>query len=527
MFAIRITNKQDNGIGHLMRMKHLASALKQHHLGVHFILDDLCQFSKTLYQDFKVADVRWQNYEKDALLTIKYMHQNSLSHLIVDSYTLPLEYEQLIKDSGFTLTIIDDNERQHICDFLIDYKWVGPNTNSRYESLVPAECNRLLGPSYCILDPTYRTVEKRTLEPQSPVRVLFSLGGGGDLFIIRKTFEGLSKSIKENVFFDIVVGPYATNKDTIYALGQAHPNINVLENVTCLKGYYERASLFVGALGTSFYECAATQTPAITFSLEDNQTNDIGILEWLGHYLHINDISIDDFARLGELISIALSELPRLQLLVAKRKISVDGDGARRIANALVCEDKSKNCFFTAEQDCEVHTELTDSLVVCQVDDTYINSYLAARNLPSNSVRMTVQSNIKPLDHYLWWFNQSRSNFVITDRKGSKQSPSLYIWHNLYKDKYLYGGWFSCNHDVPLPIAMLALQWQLDFCKGSHPEAIWLAVIHKDNKFVNLLNKYMGFVATPTDSIEYKTTQKLFPLADEQFNFVMWDPNAQ
>ena len=527
MFAIRITNRQDNGIGHLMRMKHLASELKQHQLSVHFILDGLCQFSKTLYQDFKVADVHWQNYEEDALLTIKYMRQNSLSHLIVDSYTLSLEYEQLIKDSGFTLTVIDDNERQHVCDFLIDYKWVGPNTKSRYELQVPAECNRLLGPSYCILDPTYRTVKKRTLEPVFPVRVLLSLGGGGDLLIIKKIFDGLSKNIKENALFDIVIGPYATNKDTIYALGQVHPNINILENVTCLKEYYERASLFVGALGTSFYECAATQTPAITFSLEDNQTNDINILEWLGHYLHINDASIDDFTRLGELIDIAISQLPRLQLLVAKRKVSVDGDGARRIADALVGKKLSTNRFAINEQHCEVQTELTNSLVVCQVDDTHINSYLSARNLPSNSVRMTVQSTIEALDHYLWWFKQSRSNFVILEREGGKQSQSLYIWHSLYQDNYLYGGWFSCNQDVPLPIAMLALQWQLDFCKDSHPNAIWLAVIHKDNKFVNLLNTYMGFVPTPKDSVEYKTTQKLFPLADEQFNFVMWDPNAQ
>ncbi|MBB1397652.1 hypothetical protein [Pseudoalteromonas sp. SG44-8] len=527
MFAIRITNKQDNGIGHLMRMKHLASALKQHQLGVHIILDDLCQFSQTLYADFKVADVHWQNYEEDALLTINYMHQNSLSHLIVDSYTLPHEYEQLIKKSGFTLTVIDDNERQHTCDFLIDYKWVGPNTKSRYESLVPTDCVRLLGPNYCILDPTYRTVEKHSSESDLPVRVLFSLGGGGDLFILKRIFDGLPRAIQANVLFDIVIGPYATNKDTMYAIGQEFPNINILENVTCLKEYYERASLFVGALGTSFYECAATKTPAITFSLEDNQTNDIDILEWLGHYLHINDVSIDDFLRLGELIDIALSQLPRLQLLVAKRKVSVDGEGARRIAKALVGEKISTNCFAIAEQHCEVKTELTDNLVVCQVDDTHINSYLSARNLPSNSVRMTVQNAIKPLEHYLWWFNQSRFNFVITEREGSRQSQSLYIWHNLYKDKYLYGGWFSCNQDLSLPIAMIALQWQLEFCKASHPNAIWLAVIHKDNKFVNLLNSYMGFVAIPIHSKEYKVTQQLFPLADEQFNFVMWDPNAQ
>ena len=80
---------------------------------------------------------------------------------------------------------------------------------------------------------------------------------------------------------------------------------------------------------------------------------------------------------------------------------------------------------------------------------------------------------------------------------------------------------------MPFNLAMLTLQWQLEFCKASHPNAIWLAVIHKDNKFVNLLNRYMGFVAIPIHSKEYKVTQQLFPLADEKFNFVMWDPNAQ
>lgn len=526
MFAIRITNKQDQGIGHLMRMKHLADALKLKQIEVHIILDDVCSFSRSFFSDFNVIDVDWVNYERDAFLTINYMHRESLSHLIIDSYTLPLEYEKQVKEEGFALTVIDDNEQPHVCDFLIDYKWVGPDTESRYESLVPEHCVRLLGPNYCILNPVYRTVKKSPLKSEFPIRILFSLGGGGDLLVIKKILDALPMITQKKVSIDIVIGPYAINEDKICEMVTANSNINILKNLTCLKAYYEKASLFIGALGTSFYECVATQTPAITFSVGENQHNDVEILQGLGHYLHINELKNRDFPKLGQLIDVVIKQLPRLQNLAAKRDVTVDGYGAERIASALTGRTILCNKTHNQRQLNSI-VDFEENLSIYEIDDTHINSYLIARNLPNNSVRMTVNNVIQPLEHYIWWFTQSRFNYVLTQGHDNKCVDCLYIWHNLYKENYLYGGWFACNEDVSFPMAMLALQWQLEFCNASHPNAIWLAVIHKENKFVNLLNKYMGFVETPVSSKEYEITQQLFPLADEQFNFVMWNPNEQ
>ncbi len=527
MFAIRITNQQDLGLGHLMRMKNLAVALKNQQQNVHIILDDNSRLCQTLFSDFLIIDViNYDDYQADAYSTVNYLQRNQLSHLIIDSYTLGIEYEQLIKQFGLLLTVIDDNERPHDCDFLIDYRWVGKKTKSRYKGKVSDECLRLLGPNYCILSPEYQTVME-DFDKESEVTVLLSLGGGGDLQILQKIFSNLKNETKKNIQFKIVIGPYATNKEAIYAISEEYKNVYIVENVICLKEHYDKASLFIGALGTSLYECVATKTPSITFAIEKNQNNDVNVLEWLGHYLHLNEITEDVLPQLSKLIDMALCQLPRLNALIATKRVSIDGRGAERIARVLIDRKIEDDGFNSKSLDSQNTWKLTDEVTIKAANDTHINSYLAARNLPSNSERMTVQNNIQPWDHYLWWFRQSRSNFVLTERKGEIESRRLYIWHKLSVEGYLYGGWFVCDKDVSLPLAMLALKWQLEFCKNTQPNAIWLAVIHKDNKFVNLLNQYMGFTETARDSQEYKITQKLFPLADEQFNFVMWDPNAQ
>jgi hypothetical protein len=164
---------------------------------------------------------------------------------------------------------------------------------------------------------------------------------------------------------------------------------------------------------------------------------------------------------------------------------------------------------------------LSGAFSVRKVADSDVNRYLIARNLPNNADRMTISKEIPRFGHYVWWLSNKRQSFVI-EKEGV---PVIYIWHDIYESKYLYGGWFTCEGNVSLPEAMLALQWQLKHCKKVYPHATWLAVIHKDNKFVNLLNQYMGFKVTPVDSEAFLKTKAIFPHADGQFNFLMLENN--
>jgi hypothetical protein len=133
---------------------------------------------------------------------------------------------------------------------------------------------------------------------------------------------------------------------------------------------------------------------------------------------------------------------------------------------------------------------------------------------------MTITETISQVEHYTWWFNTRRESFVLEENG----QALLYVWHQLYEienKEYLIGGWFAANDSVNFVHAQLILDWQLNFTQAQWPNAHWLAVINKDNKFVNLLNQRAGFVPIEKDSAEYQAVQTLFSKASEEdFNYV-------
>jgi hypothetical protein len=66
----------------------------------------------------------------------------------------------------------------------------------------------------------------------------------------------------------------------------------------------------------------------------------------------------------------------------------------------------------------------------------------------------------------------------------------------------------------------------LEYTQTIFPQGHWLAVINKENKFVNLLNQYMGFSKTAINKEAFDITEILFPQASTaDFNFVELDFN--
>ncbi|WP_394191970.1 UDP-2,4-diacetamido-2,4,6-trideoxy-beta-L-altropyranose hydrolase [Pseudoalteromonas atlantica] len=518
------------GIGHLMRIKWLLLELQSSaQSNITLVLDTQKADITPFIQELVCVDIHFvETGSKQDLATLLCAIKTSNADLvIIDHYDLNIEYEKQISDAGTKLAVFDDLGREHDCDFLFDAKWEGELTQKRYDGKLPAKTQRFLGPDFSLLAPPFsQALHARLLRSKTKANVLCSLGGGGDLSVFASLVNSVPHKLHSQIQFTVVVGPKAENKQVITRLGEKFKNITTLCSPLSIANEYRNTDLFIGALGTSLYELAALKVPAITFSIAANQENDITHLQQLGHFLHLDELSDSQACLLGSQLGNFICCLPRIKKLRNNTSVTVDGLGVKRVAAILQAQQYHVSDKNNHVKDGNYITQLTGEFSVREVQDSDINNYLAARNLSSNSQRMTINAEIPRLKHYLWWFRSERQSYVV-EQAGV---PSLYIWHqhvSINTNDYLYGGWFTACNDVPFNLAMLTLQWQLDFCRASHPEAIWLAVIHKDNKFVNLLNKYMGFVATPTDSIEYKTTQKLFPLADEQFNFVMWDPNAQ
>lgn len=521
-FAIRVASRQ--GIGHLMRMKWLARALIDNGSRVIFIIDTCSETVWHRLQDdaesIYFVDTQADSYDElfDAEITNGILSKYKCQHLLIDSYHLGKVFEQAI-DPQVTLTVFDDLAREHDCDNLFDMKWCGEQTAQRYADKLPSSCHRYLGPEYALLAPDYQQFNRvQRVNVKQEQTLLVALGGGGDLLLVTPFVQQLAQRMPR-LRINLVVGPQAINVNAAEQLSFEQSNIVLVDSPNSLIELYRQADLFVGALGTSLYELAACGLPAITFSIADNQQNNILALEDLGHFFHLNSYVAEQGGRLAELTEAALTQLPRIGVLQAQAKIKIDGLGASRVAAILLGQaagQKSESIKLASLNSDKV--QLTDKVAIRPVTDLEINRYLNARNLLNNTQRMTISKKIPRIEHYLWWLKTERVSYVLSENERDK----LYIWDSkrvINRRVYLYGGWFSAAEEVPFTLAMLALKWQLQRTKADG-RAVWLAVIHKDNKFVNLLNEYMGFRPISCDQ-ELSATQQLFPFADQQhFNYV-------
>lgn len=522
MIAIRVDTRC--GLGHFMRMKWLAKALIEQQQQVIMLVDEHTVPVRFYHDvDIELIEVPQQpDAVSDAQFALDMLAQrgDKVSGWVVDGYGFDVQWETHIRQSGVPLLAMDDLAREHVADLVVDAKWQGSQTTLRYDGKLAGHSQILLGPDYCILAPEYHN-------PEAQVRdggLLFSLGGGGDWRVPAKWIARLLDAPPEGLEtteIQVVIGPKATSTEQLHILAAQHPRLTLIEQATSLAPYYQRCGLFVGALGTSLYELAATQTPALSFSLAVNQDNALADLEALGHYLHIPDLLAQDTHKVIELIATLYHERKRVHQLCTKAVIRVDGLGAQRIASALL---NGTGAGLTELRDVneqpQVSWTLANNLRLTAVTDTHINRYLSARNRSDNAWRMTITDRINEVDHYRWWFRQTRDSFVLLQ----DEEPLLYVWHQcttIDGQAYLFGGWFAASDAVNFVHAQLILQWQLTHTAEVYPDAIWVAVINKQNRFVNLLNERAGFVALADNEPDHDAARRLFPNASPaDFNFV-------
>lgn len=515
MFIFRANTTQ--GIGHLKRCLSLAHMLGNYGEQCHFVVDEndnLEKYYAELPFTFSVLEAGLEQLA-DARQTVEIAKRYQTKRVIVDSYQLGQQWEQLITNF-FPVAAIDDLGRDHSADTIIDIRWRGAETELFYTNKVPKNSNCLLGPNFALLDKCYEGLDLKNLQR---THLLFSLGGGGDWNQLSKLIECICKKLP-NQKIEIVLGPSATNTASVKKLAKRFTQIYINQCPDNLVNSFKRAKLFIGALGTSLYELAATKTPALTFCLAPNQEHQQAWLDDLGHCLHISELLEHPVTEVSALILTLLRHDNRLLQLRNDARICVDGYGAERVARFLLGKSHLSQSGVTKKKHEHYFKKLTDNLTVREIADSDINAYLFARNSERNNWRMTVTERITRLTHYQWWFNQQRANFVIEEQG----QAIIYIWHQAHQHNdydYLYGGWFSAENDVSFAHAQLALSWQLEYCNHEYPKATWLAVIHKENKFVNLLNQYNGFKPLLPDSEAFAITQSIFKQATpEMFNYV-------
>lgn len=294
------------GAGHVMRCLTLAKALRHEGAECHF----LCRTLPGHLIDFieqqgfftlKLPDESQSQFD-EATQTLSLLTQ-SYQLLVVDHYGLSKKYCALLRPVAEHILVIDDlANRQHDCDVLLDQN-LHPQASERYHSLVPQECELLLGPHYVLLrDEFYQMPVSR-----EPCRVLVNFGGSDEMNLTSKAIEALSKLKIDGLHADIVIGANNPWRASLEAQLFFEPSMHLHIQCDYMAALMQKATLMLGAGGSSHWERCRTALPSIVVTVAPNQEETtaylakLGACVWLGKAEHIQSETLKN--ALGEYLT--------------------------------------------------------------------------------------------------------------------------------------------------------------------------------------------------------------------------------
>lgn len=308
------------GTGHVMRCLALASQLKQEGISSHFICREHLGHlaNKILNEGFSVSLLPLQkimhnrgmastsiysewlgaDWECDASDVAAEALRSVTDWVIVDHYAVDFKWEAFVRDkTGAKIMLINGlANKKHLCDLLLDPTY-SQNDLTRWDGLLPGECQLLCGPNYSPFRGEFILEHQNARQDRSEIKRIFVSFGGLDEFnVTLMVVDGLIELDMQHIKVDIVVG---ANNPHITLLQEKYLRINNVrvyvqpDNVAKLMA---NADLAISGGGVMVLEQCFLGVPTIVISVAENQIraakqlHDAGAIFYLGHF---NSISKD------------------------------------------------------------------------------------------------------------------------------------------------------------------------------------------------------------------------------------------
>ena len=215
--------------------------------------------------------------------------------LVVDHYALDERWEGYLRAYVKKIMVIDDiADRPHDCDLLLDQNFY-ENPENRYDGLVPSGCKKLLGPKYALLRPEFKEAWKNLRKRDGHIkRIMVFFGGSDPTNETTKALEAIYRLNRSDIAVDVVVGIANAHRANVQALCSKMQNVQFHLQVQTMAQFMVRADLFIGAGGTTTWECTFLGLPAIIWAIAENQNETAlalakhNIIKFLGWYEHVD-----------------------------------------------------------------------------------------------------------------------------------------------------------------------------------------------------------------------------------------------
>jgi UDP-2,4-diacetamido-2,4,6-trideoxy-beta-L-altropyranose hydrolase len=333
---LRTDGGPEIGGGHVMRCLALAQAWQEEGGRALFAAATIAPALRArLAQDgFTCLEVPGpRGSAEDLAATIAAARAQGARAVVVDGYRFAPAYRQSLRDAGFKVAAIDDNDEIGAC---VDDLVINQNSHAS-EALYP-ECapytRLLLGTDYALLRREFRAWQgpPRQLPPVAR-QILVTLGAADPENITGKVIGRLAPVLPVGTETTIVIGGSNPHADAIDAQAAGQPGFRVLRDQReQMPTLMAQADLAVSAGGSTMWELACMGTPFVIVVIADNQRAAAEAMAAEGFpVLQAADVA----DALSDVVARLVADRGRRSLLSKLGRRLVDGEGGVRICRAL------------------------------------------------------------------------------------------------------------------------------------------------------------------------------------------------
>lgn len=318
--------------GHIMRCLSIADVARSEGIKCTFILADNAATDLLISRQYSyiILGTHWNdmNTEIDKMISLIRIHK--IKKIIIDSYYVSDAYLNAISNETETWYIDDLNAFHYNVHGIICYAnyW----KKFRYHINYP-DTELILGTEYVPLRSEFKGLPKKKIS--SNIGSILLLSGGSDEYNVIGQLIAILYTYS-NVRIDAVCGCFNSRFDALVLKYKYYDNIFIHKSLSDIDKYMKNDDLAISAGGTTLYELCACGTPTISYSLADNQLDNVRQFDLDGVIKYAGDVRTDDVAtKVIELIRQYDIDEVRKQFSVKMQK-SVDGNGAKRIVERIM-----------------------------------------------------------------------------------------------------------------------------------------------------------------------------------------------
>ena len=338
-FLFRLDVSPTVGTGHLRRCLTLAGELTECASEVFFLCRseafDVSEYITPIVKDWVACD--WSlTPEEDARELIRYCRTNRIDSVIIDHYRADQTYQKILYESGIRWLQFDGAARYPIwADWVLN---MSPAASEElYKKLKPRKDTRfLLGPRYALLRKEFQQQRFRMKKSGPVKRILLTFGGGDDRGAMLFCLEAI-QFLGEDVERVVLLSSMNPRKEDIFTwCREGRDNVRIVMDAEETVPYMTSADLAITAGGMTVFEMAALGIPVLILQIAGNQVPITRAWQQCGYGVdlgHLDQLHQENVQQ--EMISLMLDAERRQAMSTAGQTI-VDGEGARRVARALL-----------------------------------------------------------------------------------------------------------------------------------------------------------------------------------------------